>query len=209
MQCAAYARAEGSSPLARGLLEEVEANRHPVRIIPARAGFTGSPVVALQPHQDHPRSRGVYLVLRAVWLSVGGSSPLARGLPAPGARCSPPAGIIPARAGFTLRPCSPSVGARDHPRSRGVYCAWCSMLASRGGSSPLARGLHHGLGRVPMEPRIIPARAGFTQRDRMVLVRLRGSSPLARGLHIPGRLLVLRLRIIPARAGFTGDHRLR
>ena len=91
------------------------------------------------------------------------------------------------------------------------------------GSSPLARGLPGGGGPARPGARIIPARAGFTQRitppisicrdhprSRGVygdlVDRLRaagGSSPLARGLRadaqdpgdVPG--------IIPARAGFT------
>ena len=53
-----------------------------------------------------------------------------------------PIGIIPARAGFTVRlePVFDVVG--DHPRSRGVYEA-----AARG---------------TEVHSRIIPARAGFT-----------------------------------------------
>ena len=50
----------GSSPLARGLLQYRTLARHVSRIIPARAGFTSprSPGRPVSP--DHPRSRGVY-----------------------------------------------------------------------------------------------------------------------------------------------------
>ena len=50
----------GSSPLARGLLLDVDAHLRSWRIIPARAGFTppSSPTTRRGP--DHPRSRGVY-----------------------------------------------------------------------------------------------------------------------------------------------------
>ena len=51
---------EGSSPLARGLLVATPKNKSIVRIIPARAGFTGTGPGRCQSHQDHPRSRGVY-----------------------------------------------------------------------------------------------------------------------------------------------------
>ena len=91
-------------------------------------------------------------------------------------------GIIPARAGFT--PLGDEVGAPD------------------GGSSPLARGLRSSRICRRAQPRIIPARAGFTApsptgpgstwdhpRSRGVYLRARsfavsnaGSSPLARGL---------------------------
>ena len=112
---------------------------------------------------------------------------------------------------------------RDHPRSRGVY--GCSRMVIRfsAGSSPLARGLPQVARHTRIAARIIPARAGFTQRavcrrpGRSDHPRSRGvyhgkgfsrtfptgSSPLARGLpdgegHVP-----IRRRIIPARAGFT------
>ena len=50
----------GSSPLARGLLEEVPHPASDLRIIPARAGFTWSTWAASSEAWDHPRSRGVY-----------------------------------------------------------------------------------------------------------------------------------------------------
>ena len=93
----------------------------------------------------------------------------------------------------------------DHPRSRGVYGigAVCDLL----------------------DPRIIPARAGFTRwslwrphscadhpRSRGVykvygggVAEKGGSSPLARGLREPETLEPARQRIIPARAGFTSE----
>ena len=91
------------------------------------------------------------------------------------------------------------------------------------GSSPLARGLPPKYPRAAADPRIIPARAGFTRstagtsrfrrdhpRSRGVYPPGRspirptpGSSPLARGLR--GHVVTVRSDggIIPARAGFT------
>ena len=91
------------------------------------------------------------------------------------------------------------------------------------GSSPLARGLHIGQPMLTREPRIIPARAGFTrtttrpaarQRDHprsrgvydsvfVWVVYRHGSSPLARGLPMPSVVSQSDAGIIPARAGFT------
>ena len=50
----------GSSPLARGLPPRLISIRRHIRIIPARAGFTGCAADNPAKHQDHPRSRGVY-----------------------------------------------------------------------------------------------------------------------------------------------------
>ena len=135
--------------------------------------------------------------------SRAGSSPLARGLP-PGP--PPPArrlGIIPARAGFTAtRPMTPS-SPTDHPRSRGVYCGQVTDGGRAGGSSPLARGLLSGPGRLPGSPRIIPARAGFTDPGLAGPAGPHGSSPLARGLLALRTPQAAAAGIIPARAGFT------
>ena len=135
---------------------------------------------------------------------TAGSSPLARGLHHHHHRRGGRHGIIPARAGFTVHLRFPSVGVRDHPRSRGVY--------DRRRRKPRCR------------KRIIPARAGFTRhmarstqtpsdhpRSRGVYPALThphppsiGSSPLARGLPRGTRSAWPLGRIIPARAGFTG-----
>ena len=172
---------------------------------------------------DHPRSRGVYIVGLSVVGGVSGSSPLARGLRRRMRKRPSKIGIIPARAGFTPILRRNWWTARDHPRSRGVYHCEDDGMTSIEGSSPLARGL-----RVSSKPawgygRIIPARAGFTNRNDGVLPsfwdhpRSRGvygvkgkgrsgsvgSSPLARGLPVCRMVVTVRVRIIPARAGFT------
>ena len=94
----------GSSPLARGLHSVLHDYTH--------MGM------------DHPRSRGVYRRRGARMVRPNGSSPLARGLRSPPSSLRWPAGIIPARAGFTHGHTPPASYARDHPRSRGVYLSW-------------------------------------------------------------------------------------
>ena len=193
----------GSSPLARGL--------------PAR------PALPRRRPPDHPRSRGVYALADEAEYQWGGSSPLARGLRHGHDQILRPEGIIPARAGFTLRKASDGSVGRDHPRSRGVYRARRQHRPRGRGSSPLARGLLWVIVAVWRAIRIIPARAGFTVRMSLSVMMgpdhprsrgvymvpagrshyWRGSSPLARGLPrvaVPAGGLV---GIIPARAGFT------
>ena len=91
----------GSSPLARGLLGVRLRGGCASRIIPARAGFTGSPTCRGGRCRDHPRSRGVYTMSAPSTDMPPGSSPLARGLQLRELLHELRVGIIPARAGFT------------------------------------------------------------------------------------------------------------
>ena len=213
----------GSSPLARGLLVKTLIVFVGTGIIPARAGFTSSWPCRPWSPGDHPRSRGVYD--RRAWRGQGdeGSSPLARGLPVEAAERAVPDRIIPARAGFTGASSGEPSLSTDHPRSRGVYKSSVRVTHRRAGSSPLARGLRGPRGPRRGWPRIIPARAGFTEEEReerrslpdhprsrgvysserSASPRPRGSSPLARGLHGIVEAAKRAVRIIPARAGFT------
>ena len=176
-------RCGGSSPLARGLLLLVVVRPLAERIIPARAGFTGAGCEVQAVERDHPRSRGVYRARLRNASEVGGSSPLARGLPGSSRGNRPP--------------------RMDHPRSRGVYSLDRSNVATRSGSSPLARGLRCPTASASLTPGIIPARAGFTSSYKEDMAKARdhprsrgvyrtprngsdrhcGSSPLARGLR--------------------------
>ena len=192
----------GSSPLARGLPRALTRTIRLCRIIPARAGFTLCTCHRAPAPADHPRSRGVYFHYFLSSSYPYGSSPLARGLRPLGGPGSDTSRIIPARAGFTLRPSATHVTLMDHPRSRGVYCVEIAPAAWFVGSSPLARGLPRPQRATIRLCRIIPARAGFTGREdrgrrarrdhprsRGVYQHRRrrrsprqGSSPLARGL---------------------------
>ena len=214
---------EGSSPLARGLRVLVLALLGLAGIIPARAGFTPPGRWTPGRMRDHPRSRGVYPLHPVGGGDPPGSSPLARGLPDIGVSINGWSGIIPARAGFTRHRGVDQRLVRDHPRSRGVYIGWGSDFASTMGSSPLARGLPPAAPRGGQRQRIIPARAGFTNRSTGAPITTRdhprsrgvysrmppqwrrrsGSSPLARGLPSFTWDADGRPGIIPARAGFT------
>ena len=213
----------GSSPLARGLLDQHPGHHFGDRIIPARAGFTVKAAPPIREIADHPRSRGVYIRLLSLLRLLLGSSPLARGL-----RAYRPSEwlrrrIIPARAGFTDMQDARKSHSADHPRSRGVYFRAEELGGPEWGSSPLARGLLPRRGNTRPHCGIIPARAGFTlhrperpvchrdhPRSRGVYAAVRigddpapGSSPLARGLPDDSPDGGVSGGIIPARAGFT------
>ena len=156
----------GSSPLARGLRAPVGPIGVQVGIIPARAGFTRCASRRHSLRRDHPRSRGVYLEEFMAPNVSYGSSPLARGLPGGQRQRRLLRGIIPARAGFTRVRHWLIDGARDHPRSRGVYRDGETSNGVGPGSSPLARGLPGGVRGGGTGYGIIPARAGFTGRPK-------------------------------------------
>ena len=194
--------ATGSSPLARGLRLAGRDGHPHAGIIPARAGFTGASKRNWRPRGDHPRSRGVYRHDGGAEDATRGSSPLARGLRGDPVVFGGGAGIIPARAGFTIGLRAGARGCRDHPRSRGVYSPFCTDTNLHPGSSPLARGLHF--------PYSLPTFTRDHPRSRGVYIALAassvspgGSSPLARGLLRRDLALFRGRRIIPARAGFT------
>ena len=73
-------RGRGSSPLSRGILQNVPINDLGCRIIPALAGNTHGGPKGEYRGRDHPRSRGEYTgSAGAAWLEEG-SSPLSRGI---------------------------------------------------------------------------------------------------------------------------------
>ena len=111
----------GSSPLARGLQHAATPVASATGIIPARAGFTSVHPASPTATWDHPRSRGVYVLLGQNDYTALGSSPLARGLLGIAGAATIASGIIPARAGFTPSPSTTFPAPTDHPRSRGVY----------------------------------------------------------------------------------------
>ena len=174
--------AQGSSPHTRGLPVRLGRGRPGGRIIPAHAGFTGSPSPPRSGAPDHPRTRGVYCVPLRHPLCKRGSSPHTRGLLSGCVlSCGAPR-IIPAHAGFTVYLSLVGVCWGDHPRTRGVYMKSTQNHLTLAGSSPHTRGLLCALTPSPMQEGIIPAHAGFTERLRTELRRAQ-DHPRTRGVY--------------------------
>ena len=133
-------------------------------------------------YPDHPRSRGVYGHDDPRGADGRGSSPLARGLRAARSERARPAGIIPARAGFTAGRLPPTGTYRDHPRSRGVYSHFelggdrREIIPARAGFTQGRTGRGRRAANHPRSRGVYPGRPGWTPRRRK-------SSPLARGLR--------------------------
>ena len=91
-----------------------------------------------------------------------GSSPLSRGIRPNPSRLPVCSRIIPALAGNTRPRGSTRTRCRDHPRSRGEYETLNSLVESKGGSSPLSRGILKLINNLDATIGIIPALAGNT-----------------------------------------------
>ena len=118
----------GSSPLARGTPLRVKPISPTRRLIPARAGNTGTFWRYYPSYTAHPRSRGEHL--RTV-VSPGissGSSPLARGTPADARWWCHGTRLIPARAGNTPSLVCCLGFPPAHPRSRGEHSFFLTFI---------------------------------------------------------------------------------
>ena len=108
----------------------------------------------------HPHSRGENPLKTRLRLRQQGSSPLAWGKWAEVVLLPWGHGFIPTRVGKIRTIGSRRGGGRVHPHSRGENNAWPSCIASRTGSSPLARGKFATDDQTDETPRFIPTRAG-------------------------------------------------
>ena len=216
-------RSWGSSPLSRGIRSWCCFPSVGLGIIPALAGNTKQPCRACPPRGDHPRSRGEYYGLSADGAGVFGSSPLSRGIPCRARLGLSVPGIIPALAGNTSSPSSPTTTSADHPRSRGEYLTGPSGDWVGVGSSPLSRGIRATIPARTGRGGIIPALAGNTLASAWLCFLRRdhprsrgeycshspykdheqGSSPLSRGILRQRHQQVRQHGIIPALAGNT------
>ena len=132
-------------------------------------------------------------------------------------------GLIPARAGKTVRGVCGRPGRGAHPRACGENRYNRTLAASLAGSSPRVRGKRGRRFRTRSVVRLIPARAGKTSctpgrtpppaahpracgENNQESARMRverGSSPRVRGKHSPVDLREPARGLIPARAGKT------
>ncbi len=213
----------GSSPRARGTPELGHAPPGLARLIPARAGNTGSRRPRRKRPAVHPRARGEHLSVSTDGVQLAGSSPRARGTLLCEAQDMWANRFIPARAGNTGASRCRTWRRTVHPRARGEHLAFHQLEPREYGSSPRARGTRELDQPGRLGGRFIPARAGNTSRTavsvscKSVHPRARGehcgaatyqaapggSSPRARGTRHRDLAATRTNRFIPARAGNT------
>ena len=132
-------------------------------------------------------------------------------------------GLIPARAGSTKAQHERAKRERAHPRPCGEHENYHSRRYRVQGSSPPVRGALRPVRYLPINPGLIPARAGSTGTPSAIASRprahprpcgehnsrarkreaLEGSSPPVRGAPHEPEVVQTEVGLIPARAGST------
>ena len=237
------APARGSSPRVRGKPDSHGMGGVHGRLIPARAGKTVEAVRAYYNPRAHPRACGKTASTartracspahpracgenspgRASLVTTPGSSPRVRGKPTRSRPQGLPRGLIPARAGKTLKRLVTQSHAPAHPRACGENPRAHRTRPGGHGSSPRVRGKLQTSFSLIIGVRLIPARAGKTRESKAVPAGYwahpracgentdcayyphgeTGSSPRVRGKRGRCRRRPLHRGLIPARAGKT------
>ena len=133
-----------------------------IRIIPAYAGSTSSPLRVSMPTTDHPRIRGEHESTPEGVMWDTGSSPHTRGALNREAIAARIDRIIPAYAGSTGVFRVAHFFDPDHPRIRGEHLVYRFADQVGEGSSPHTRGALILAAAAAPGTRIIPAYAGST-----------------------------------------------
>ena len=131
-------------------------------LIPARAGKTRTRTSSICPSRAHPRAGGENAIIFPIVSAASGSSPRGRGKLLPVREGAAVGRLIPARAGKTPPPRPPRPPPAAHPRAGGENSGLVGASLCEWGSSPRGRGKQPRLGLIPVDMRLIPARAGKT-----------------------------------------------
>ena len=215
----------GSSPRVRGKQARLARLRLLRRLIPACAGKTCRPSVAIRRRSAHPRVCGENVVGEFEEVSGAGSSPRVRGKHPEYQPQGNFRRLIPACAGKTPPAGSANKYSPAHPRVCGENPCHEATTAAHAGSSPRVRGKRRGIGTQQCLHGLIPACAGKTSASREefpypwahprvcgensaarpAASNLVGSSPRVRGKPVETISEVFHTGLIPACAGKTSQ----
>ena len=132
--------ASGSPPRARGEVIHHIVAIVAIRITPACAGRSSSPLMIAKKWEDHPRVRGEKRGFLELGETVEGSPPRARGEVHDQIAGYSHSGITPACAGRRNISHLRRISTQDHPRVRGEKMRENPPCVMTGGSPPRARG---------------------------------------------------------------------
>ena len=176
-------RSAGSSPRARGTRFSNVRQDGLNRFIPACAGNTPRRTATHTAQSVHPRVRGEHVLEPTSLAGAAGSSPRARGTPAPCLLAQERRWFIPACAGNTVDEALPRLRDKVHPRVRGEHASSRMAYPSSIGSCPRARGTPRVRPNGAPGLRFIPACAGNTRSENSDAYR--GTvHPRVRGEHL-------------------------
>ena len=139
------------------------------RLIPACAGKTRGHFPNRYSVRAHPRVCGENMFLTPSQSCCQGSSPRVRGKPAWATRAGVHSGLIPARAGKTIKTPTVTKLCRAHPRVCGENYDKVKAEFFAEGSSPRVRGKQPAGRQPPPGLGLIPACAGKTHSDFLLL----------------------------------------
>ena len=216
-------RPRGSSPRVRGKRVRRHQIQPGLRLIPACAGKTRRRQGATRSSAAHPRVCGENLPDGTYRFRQLGSSPRVRGKLSEAQDLPKGSGLIPACAGKTSRPSSPTSRPWAHPRVCGENDSQPRWSRITSGSSPRVRGKRPPQAAEAVRHRLIPACAGKTRpgcrscpssaahprvcgenhQAQRALADQRGSSPRVRGKRCSSTGSGGILGLIPACAGKT------
>ena len=194
-----------------------------LRLIPAHAGKTRLPALAVNDQRAHPRACGENCPFPGTSRNAGGSSPRMRGKRSVSTDQTDAGRLIPAHAGKTVWIGRSLLQYGAHPRACGENGNFARSFTKLYGSSPRMRGKLPSLKRVTLKLGLIPAHAGKTPYGKRLIAprgahpracgenswdirhlkQHLGSSPRMRGKHLPVGAHAVELRLIPAHAGKT------
>src|SRR5690606_4007030 len=160
----------GPSPRARGARFRRDHFQALFGTIPACAGSTTERQVTEAQGRDHPSVRGEHRPPPGGTGRRPGPSPRARGARTLVPNDGGPHGTIPACAGSTHERPGASATCRDHPRVRGEHWVSARAARSQAGPSPRARGAPPSAAAPRGPGGTIPACAGSTLVDLLVLL---------------------------------------
>ena len=155
----------GSSPRGRGKLLHLICQFQVRRLIPAWAGKTRAFGRFFRRRRAHPRVGGENAAAQVRADGHGGSSPRGRGKLLPMLECATVGRLIPAWAGKTPPPATPSDASPAHPRVGGENASVAKGLQTLSGSSPRGRGKPRRDRNSRRLRGLIPAWAGKTLSD--------------------------------------------
>ena len=168
------------SPRERGWSRRTETASHRHTVLPARAGMVPPRECPRSATQRAPRASGDGPSAAATMTGPNTCSPRERGWSTARVMSSKASNVLPARAGMVRSRSRSSTVRTGAPRASGDGPSEAAVTKASGACSPRERGWSSVPFTPPVEPEVLPARAGMVPRQRF-RYRLARCAPRASG----------------------------